>query len=80
MWSGRRWGSAGARPSSAFSASGWTPERPPDSQRIRIMAPVHQYEQEYVLAGRIERIEADMDKVTMTIASERMIPTGIYYG
>ena len=56
------------------------PERRADSQRIRIVTVVHQFEQEHVLAGFIRNIKVGMGKVTMTIETERLIPTGIYYG
>ena len=56
------------------------PERKPDSQRIRIMTVVHQFEQDRVLTGLIRKIGVGMKKITMTIEAERMIPTGKYYG
>ena len=56
------------------------PERRADSQRIRIMAVVHQFEEDHVLTGLIRKIEVGMKSVTMTIEADRMIPTGIHYG
>ena len=48
--------------------------------RIRIMAPVHHFEQVCVLAGRVERIKMDLNKIVISAEAEHLVETGEYYG